>query len=615
MGAAQTSNAASAVANVANFVNNSTTANSSAVNDVEQQMKFTNCYIKLSGDFNAKSSATLVQKNNQIIAAKQDTNVVNNIAQQLSQQATSKVGSLGIGYADASNSASEMVNDTNQIINAMTVGCSQYSSVDQKFDCDQSTIIAKNLNIGFDSSSDFLSTQTLNNDQVTNVVNDISQTITQKATATVEGLSAMLIMVLLMIAVIVYVAMKPLSSGAAKTIVGVSLCFVFVGIVLLMYLRGTPPFFSKLNECINGSSIGMGGAEGNVPNCINLKDGKISLANPPLKYIYAVSPLDTSQPGANLVQIAIAAYSGQSEKNSSGPNGGYTADTFNNLASKLNNTTYNNQTYADLAANLKIPMIPNPLVVPMSSDGKYYGIPIEYNGTSGGGSGQGDTTAQCTPGTVQVGVSGDASDFSSCPLVADPKAFTMISAGGDPTNIVANLNSSNWSDYINVAGAYGQGMAGFTGSLAEEAQTRALFARFVLCDIIGNIDLHMYVVYNAKNPDGTSSNVDEYVKFTDQYNNNNVGLASDFKEKYPNDVYIYHPYSYPGSWSNGSIGPGYTKGKIGVVDDNNYRFQNFMRKFGAYILIGIVVAIFAYMGYVWYNNKYLSKTDTGKAKS
>ena len=38
MGAAQSSNAAEAVANVSNFVNNSTTANSTAVNDVEKSM-------------------------------------------------------------------------------------------------------------------------------------------------------------------------------------------------------------------------------------------------------------------------------------------------------------------------------------------------------------------------------------------------------------------------------------------------------------------------------------------------------------------------------------------------------------------------------------------------
>ena len=235
MGAASSSNAATAVANVANFVNNSTSANSSAVSNVEQSITLSNCYIKLSGDFNARESATLAQKNSQIVSAKQDSNVTNNIAQEMLQQAQSSVGTLGIGYAEASNSASVMINDTNQIINALTVGCTQYSAVNQKFNCDGSTIVAKNLNIGFSSISNFLSNQTLNNDQVANVVNDVSQTIQQKATATVEGISGMMLLILLAVAVIIYVASKPLSSGAIKVIIGVVLCFLVLGIILTMF--------------------------------------------------------------------------------------------------------------------------------------------------------------------------------------------------------------------------------------------------------------------------------------------------------------------------------------------------------------------------------------------
>lgn len=582
MGAAQSSNAASAIANVSNFVNNSTTASSSAVSQIQDVISLENCQINLAGDFNAKESATLMQKNNQIIAAKQDSNVTNNIAQQLNQTATSTVGSLGIGYADASNSASEMVNDTNQIINAMTVGCSQYSSINQSFKCDGSTIRAKNLNIGFSSTSDFLSSQTLNNDQVANVVNDISQTITQKATATVEGISGMLLMILIAIAVIIYVAMKPLSSGPAKMIVGVSMCFLLVGIVMIMYLRGTPPFFSSLNECINNSSIG----KGSDAQCVNTQQKKIVLGNPPFKYIYGLTPTDTSRPGANLVQMAIAAKSGQTISTGSGVNGGYTMFTQQVLDKILTDQTTEHSNYIKFAKDLNIPPIPNPLYVPKSSDGYYYKVPDRYSNNP-------NSDNLCTPGTVQAGgtVKPD-NDKNKCPLFADLSDYVIK----DPTtvkpeNTVANLNLQDWDDYINMRGKYPKS-SGYKGN--DEATVRALFARFVLCDIIGgNIELHHYV------------NPKEYIKFNNKYNQIVVALAGDENgnPNYPNDTYLYHPYSFPGSWTNGAIGPGYILGQVGVVDDNSYRFQKFMRNIGGYILIAIVGAILLYMFYLWYKNK------------
>lgn len=589
MGAAQSSNAAEAVANVANFVNNSTTANSTAVSEVEQTINLTNCYIKLSGDFNARESATLAQKNSQIITAKQDSNVSNNIAQQMLQQAQSTVGSLGIGYADASNSASEMVNDTNQITNAMTVGCSQYSALNQKFECDGSTIIAKNLNIGFNSSSDFLSNQTLNNDQVANVVNDISQTIQQKATATVEGISGMLLLILLAIAVIIYVAMKPLSSGGAKIIVGIVMCFLIVAIVLVMYLRGTPPFFSSLNECINNSSVGMG----NSNNCINMQDKKISLAHPPLKYIFGVTPTDTSQPGSNLVQMAISSTSGQTMKSGSGSNGGYRGDTYKSLDKALNGGAPGGPTdYKGMASKLGIPMIPNPLYLPTPDGNTYYTIPGQYTPSDPD---SGDNSI-CTPGTVQVGDNTSPSDLKNCPQIAAPNAFKTVSSPGpsDWINIVANLNTSEWSNYINATGKYKKGLAGYSGD--DENVVRALFARFVLCDILNTsgLDLHYYV------------NPNEYVKYRDANNMLQVGLAKDMDK---NSIYMYHPYSYPGSWSSGVVGPGYITGKVGIVDDNSYRFQNFMRKFGGWIMIAILLCIFAFMFYVWWKNNKAKNTE------
>ena len=592
MGAAESSNVATAVANVSNFVSSSTSVNASAAQQIANTIQLkNNCMLKLANDLDAKASSNLAQKNNQIVAAKQDANVTNNIAQEMLQQAQSTVGSLGIGYASAHNSASELVNATTQVVNAMTVGCSQYSSVDNKFTCDNSTIVAKNLNIGFQTDEQFISTQTLNNDQVANIVNDVSQSIQQKATATVEGISGVLLMILLMIALIIYVATKPLSSGAAKSIVTVVVVVLFIVVINWMYLRGTPPFFNDPRQCINNSSTGMGDSD----TCTEMQDGKIRLTNPPLKYIYALTPLDSSQPGSNLVQMAIASRSGQNSNGSSGSNGGYRKDTYDNLVQAMTVNLGGGLTYTELANRLQIPMIPNPLTVMTDDKGKMYKIPDEYTPANP----QTGTNSKCTPGTVQVGDASSPSDLSACPLYASPSALDRTY---DPENAISNLNTKQWSDYVYMTGDYPPARGGFTGSPDDEKVIRALFARFVLSDIVDapGLDLHYHVLGK------------EYVKFTDSMNVVTIQLAEDAD---PSNVYLYHPYNAPASWSNGVIGPGYISGKVGRVDDSRYRFEKFMKRYGWIILLVIFGLIVVYMAYMHFSGGKGKKIESSSKTS
>lgn len=572
MGAAQSSNTSDVIGNIANFVNNSTTVNSNAVNEVQNNIALNECKIKYGDTFNVQTSSTTIQKNNQIVKAKQDSNLNNNIQQKMLQESLSQVGSLGLGFSNAHNSATVIANSSNEIINAMNVGCTQNSTIHNNFNCNNSTILAKNVNISYDSYSNFLSSQTLKNDQVANIVNDITQTVEQKATATLEGISGMILMLLLAIAVLIYVALKPLSSGSAKMIVGVIMSFLIVFILIGMYIRGTPPFFSDLDECINNSSLGRGSAD-----CINTTKKRINMSNPPIKYLYGITPYDRSQPGANLVQMSIASKSGQT--NSSGINGGYRGDTFNTLENTLQN-------YKNYAVNLNIPMIPNPLYVPTQSKDNgiyYYIIPGEYSGNSPNIGNNGI----CTPGTIQVGIDTSEKNIKNCPQFASPSAFETTTNFGTGERLVANLNISDWQDYINMTGKYPP-TSNFQG---DEIVIRALFARFVLCDIIGNIELHYYMSDY------------EYVKFLDKYNNNIVILAKDAKNQYPSDVYMYHAYTLPGKWSDGIISTGYIYGNAGYVDNTNYRYQTFMRNIGLYICIGILLLIFGFMFFIWYKNK------------
>jgi hypothetical protein len=577
MGAAQSSNVSNAVTNVSNFVSNSTNANADQVSAIETDVTLNNCDIVLSGDFNVSSVSDLTETNTQIISGLQDANLNNNIQQQMLQEATSKVGFMGIGYASASNASNQMVNSTTTITNNMKASATQVSNQNQTFTCDRSTIIADNIDIGFYSNSDFLSSQTLNNTQTAKIVNKVSQTVTQKATATVEGIGSLLLGFLLIVAVIIYAISKPLSSGAGKVAVSIGLLFGISALIVFMYIRNTPPFFAEPSNCLKHSAIGRGN-ESDVSECINLQKQKINLNNPPLKYTYPILPKSISTTGGNLLQIAISACSGQSKSNSA-PNGGYTVKTFLILQNKINNY-YNN-----LALTLGVRNVPNPLKlpnIPPPTGFLYFKILDAFlNNTPSSSS-----SSVCTPATMSVGDKG-GNYISKVPItvsdcsqngsfIYDP---SILSGTNDPSLGIANLADDDWNSYIENA-----------------SDLEKHFARFVLCDIIGGMDLHYYV------------DSQELVKFLDENNNIQLGQAQNF----PDDSYEYHPET-ASAWEDEIQGSGYLYGYVGVNDDNQYRFNKFMKNIGIWIIVGILALVFMYMGYNHFMNKKQGKlTDLKK---
>lgn len=602
MGAARSRNSAEAITNISNFIDNSTKANTNAVSKIVQETNINGCTIQLGENFDVNSSATLAQKNNQILSAKQDTNVKNNVQQQMLQQSQSKVGSLGIGFASANNSSSQLVNSTNTILNAMNSACNQYSSVDQQFNCDDTFIQAKNLKIGFNSTVEFLSNQTLNNEQVANITNDISQITSQKASATVEGIGGFLFMLLLAIAAIVYALMKPLSSGSVKVLVGSIVLVGVISVIIIMFIKEQPPFFGYENECINNSQMGRGEKDGIVPECVNIEKKKIHLSQPVMKYNYAILPSDMSQSGGNLLQMAIAAKAGQTIISGMGVNSGYNALTHKNLELSLSGLEKGKEyrTYAERI--LKIPMVPNPLVILKTQTEKGYAIPVNYGGIKISPQSSETDKNICTPGTVQVGDNQSAgkADLKNCPRFLKPEAFDNIDiVETNLENIVANLNIKQWTDWMNMTGSYPAGQQGYVSNKDDERTVRSLFARFVLSDLIGNIDLHYYV------------HPKEIVKFRDKFNNIVVGKAETILETNDKDIYLYHPYSFPGSWSNGCSGPGYIHGYAGVVNDNSTKFEQNMKNIGLYIFLGFICLIFLFLGYQWYKIK---KTENNSNK-
>ena len=444
------------------------------------------------------------------------------------------------------------------------------------FECNNSTIIAKNLDIGFKNSTNFLSDQTVKNDQTATIINKITQTVCQTATATVEGMGGFIIGLLLIAAVFIYGLGAPLSTPAGKIAICGCLCLGIVVIILLQYLHSTPPFFSRPKLCINNSAMGIGSHECSIDGTVS----EIQLDSPPLKYTFPLLPGGSPNTIGNLLQLAIAKGCGQSGLGMT-ENGGYTIKNMYYLQTILDKY----KTYADA---LKIPRLPNLLVdpgqiitasdKPTTSDKPYYQIPDTYLQGS---------TGLCTPGICQVSLT-SYSEPKKCP--SDGQCiYSKFGATSNPSTAVANVNTNNWISYLNMSGTDSVSGANYAPAAAhytdnDESIVRALFARFVLCDIVGYIDLHFWI------------HPKEYIKYVDGSDNNNTVVSQAGLLNDQTQIYKFVQNGNNTNLQNGFTGSGSIKGTgIGIIKDNTYKFQQFMRNIGGYILLGVIGFIILYM--------------------
>jgi len=560
MGAAQSSNVATAVANVVNNVSQSTTANSSQVYNQSINTTFQNCSVILSGDFNVDQKADLCIQNDQIVSASQNTNLQNNIQQSMSQVAASTVGFLGVGYANANNAASTTANSSSSVTNDMKVSASQFSSNTFDFTCDDSTIQAHNLNININSTAKYLSTQTLKNDQVTKIVNDVTQTITQKATATVEGISGILIAIILCIAVLIYSTGKAASSPAMKTAITAIVGFVVTGTLIGMYLGKAPPLFSEPNECVKNSKMGIG-SDPNV-QCINISPRSIAVKQPPLRYNYGILPTDWSTSGGSLLLMSVGAIANTIQGGLGlgyGDNSGYRGDVWQKLDSILTQPLY-----VQAANTAGVPMIPNPLMVPQSG-GKYWQIPKEYRLAKGDNNDA--RAAKCTPQALQINES-SIDQLSDC----TGQVASKYLVDGQTTNLssaIANVNIDAWIAYL----------SGGTGG-ADTNDARAAFARFMLLKIAtGNAaDMHVYIKDF------------ELVEFVDDTGAPQITQA---KNAPSGQAHRFVPDNPWDDMRQGVSGSGTVTGEVGIWNTREYQFQQVFKKY----LVWIVVALFVFAFY------------------
>jgi len=534
MGAATSSNAVSAVTNITNDIVNSTTANASQISKIKNSNIFDNCNITLSGNLTIEQAAQVTQKSKQIAHVDSSTSLTNDISQSILQEATSTVGSMGIGYASASNTASVFANASNLISNDLSTSAQQYSDADNRFICTNSTIIAKNLDINQSLTTAFLSDQTIKQNNTSNVINDISQSVTQKASAKVEGLASFIIAIAILLGVTGYTIIKAAASPLLLIIVSIILCFI----IAFMFIKKLPPFFNDPIIC-NPTAYGSCGKD----NCDELKQRKIKLLNPPLRYIYALVNGGYNDKKGNLLEIAVISLGKKLDDKPS--NSGYTTKVMNQFVKEI-------EQFEDLRKQSGAEEVPNILYNPAGNT-KIYKIPEEFN-TGGGTSGRGNNFSLCTPGKLQV-EPGFNTRISDCPAKITPE-FLQLEDEISNSNGIANLNINEWRTYVS-------------------NDTNAKFARFLLLYIISkNLDFTIYI------------HDDEIVTYKDENGKRKYSLARDLPI---NKKYKFTPVNSLDSFTDGLSGGGHVTGLFGICQNNEYKLNKFIKIIGIWIFVAIII--------------------------
>lgn len=539
MGASQSKNVASAVTEVTNSISQSTSADQSQIDIISQKINTANCSFTAGKDFNINLFASSSQESTQILEALQDSQVQNDIAQKMAQEAISKVGPLAVGFSQATNDISTFAQAKNVVVNAVRATSQQMAIGDQEFNCENSTFnIGGTINWNFSSEADFLSKQTVNNNQVTDLVNTITQDISQKATASVVGFGGSLIAIAILIAAIGYAVAKPLSSASGKILVSSLVLITLVIIISLMYLYNTPPFFQKPIDCSPYSPIG--GCSDTL-QCVDVNPQKMTyVKNPPLRYLNSL--VGGGGPSSSTLLYMIISSSPDE------PNMGYTYNRYNYFKDPNpdKNNRWNFDTFWNndsLYPNMKPEQLPNPLALPNNQLCK---IPNEYKT----GSGQ-YNYGKCTPrpfSTINSDIVSSCTGGGPC-IPATPQ--------DDPRGVLSIANMNAWLEYLN-------------DPSPERALLHRKHARFVMTHFL-------------EYPAMFFIQEDELVTVNDD-----VYRASEVRDK----CYKFQDYGgNPNVFLVGTDNGGHIVGPVGVYSDNAYKLTKFMKSVGVYIFLSFVILV------------------------
>jgi hypothetical protein len=576
MGSAQSSNTAKSVAKIANSVSSNTSTTNKQVTDVVNRISLNNCDI--GGDVNIKIKQEFMAKSVQIVEAFQQSNIQNNIAQQMMQAASSTVGSLGIGYASATNYASTFVSATNDIVNSVYTFSNQASFFNTTIKCDGSSI-GGDYNIDINTANNFWNDQGVKSDQISDIANTIDQKISQTATAKVEGLGGFLIGLIAIIGAILYAVAAPVGEAMSsfKIVIAVFVIFGLLLLIVWLWLIEWYPFFSPLKTCSVSGLLLDGQCA--PKSCKEAKKQTVNIEHPPLKYMFGVVSR-----GASRSMTAYGMLNMMLTKNIDTDvltfNQGFNAKqclsfTDNEDPDKAGIAWKEDNTYKEV----NLPPLPNPLFIPDTTDkdgnAAYFAIPSAYI-----------TQDPDNPND------GDGGSKTPSVAIASTTVFLKKDFKEDKNlhvQTIAVLNDNAWEHYLNVTGIYSD-FRGSTSTIELEKIKRSLHARYILASFL-EIDNNLYIFSGEK-----TENFDPNGELDDEvFVNGDMQLASksiDLTYKYGN----FRPPPF-NDYSYGIVSSGSLEGLIGICDNRSNKLTKFLSKSGNYILLVILLIIVGMLFY------------------
>lgn len=308
MGVASSSNSANVASSIANSVKNSTVISKTAIQDSVNNINMYNCKVKTpNGKVTFQIQQSAYQRNQQSIDVSADTSLKNTASQSAVQSATSKLGSLGIGAANASNSINMMANISNNIVNAVTSNQRSVQSASNNINCDNTEITAAgDITFSIRSSQQLYNDFVFSNKAITDVTNTITQTVKQTASATVEGPAAALLAAAVLVVAIGWAIGNVETGGMASEIGPLIFALVTITIVILIFCAwyfSWWPFFNKLIPCTPSVPKGGIGVPGDrCETCVveNTDPQEVGVDAPPIKYIF---PIFNTAPPAGTPKI------------------------------------------------------------------------------------------------------------------------------------------------------------------------------------------------------------------------------------------------------------------------------------------------------------------------
>lgn len=296
MGAATSTNVANTFASAINQIATDISDNIDNKAVCELSATFKNCTIW--GDVNIKQACKTYAVSKQVVENKESNDLKNLVAQVMTQLASSNMGFGGLGFADANNTANAFASSTNSVLTSLNATCNNVTENSVNVSCDGSTIQG-NVTIEQWASSDFFTEQTITSGQANQLSNQITQTIQQKATATVEGISALAIALAIFILGFLYLLEKPFTTLFSNQLLMVTLLFLVVGAIFgVLWFFKVPPIFDTPDMYAAGGFW----AASQCKDVVNPTNTSITIANAPLRYMAPI--YDPTAPG--LFQMAIA---------------------------------------------------------------------------------------------------------------------------------------------------------------------------------------------------------------------------------------------------------------------------------------------------------------------